>query len=196
MPNHFLTIGLCARDYDRLEAQGLEDYDDVDLEPIKGANLCKILMPLPSDLNGIVDGNAPCRFRHKVTGEFHQGLNGPIWDRGENDEHWECVVLTKDEISALVAKHGACTWYEWQNENWGTKWGTYDTTYQVLGGDGSPILIEFQTAWGPPSPAMMRKIDDYLCETYYLKDIRWIGHDPSGGSTCDIEVLEKEGETV
>jgi len=33
MPNHFLTIGLCGRDYKRLEAIGKEDYDEIDFEP-------------------------------------------------------------------------------------------------------------------------------------------------------------------
>lgn len=129
MPNHFLTIGLCSRDWS-------EDQGEVDFSALKDANLCQLVHPQPE---GIGDG-----------------------------------------------------WYHWSIENWGTKWGTYDTKVHELGGDGSPILIEFQSAWGPPSPSTMRKITDYLRKTYRLKQIDWSGHDPSCDEIVEIEVAEAE----
>jgi hypothetical protein len=111
MPNHFLTIGLCSR------------QDDMDLSPLKDANLCELVDP-----------------------------------------------------------------------TWGLQWGTYDTKIHELGGDGSPILIEFQSAWGPPNPELMRKITDYLCKTYNLKEIAWIGHNPYDRSIGEIAVAEQEAQ--
>ena len=73
-------------------------------------------------------------------------------------------------------------WYDWAIENWGTKWGTYETRFHELGGDGAPILIEFQSAWGPPNPETMRKITNHLCETYCLESIKWMGHNPYDSS--------------
>jgi hypothetical protein len=130
MPNHFTTIGLCSRDYDRLEALGKEDFCEIDFSELADKNLCEIVTSEPNDCD---------------------------------------------------------LWYEWAIDNWGTKWGTYATIVRELGGDGSPILIEFQSAWGPPNGETMRKITEYLCETYCLSKIKWIGHDPYDGSLVDVD---------
>jgi hypothetical protein len=185
MPNHFLTVGLCARDWQRLEAKGLKDFD---LAPMNGVNFCSLLYPLPEDLLGIISTAVKCRYVHKTTGEVSKNCNGPPFDE---ISQWDQVPLTIDELAALEEKHGATDWYEWQSNNWGTKWGTYHTKAHELGGDGSPVLIEFQTAWGPPNAAMMRKIDDYICSEYCLSDIKWIGHNPSNGSTVVIQVAKQ-----
>lgn len=185
MPNHFLTVGLCGRDYARLEALGKEDYDEIDLQPLIGANLCELICKLPEELEGIVASNPKCRYRHKQTGEWSKDCNGPM---GDDREQWERVELSNDQVAALEAKYGAADWYDWQSKEWGTKWGTYQLKVHEMGGDGSPLLIEFQTAWGPPTPEMMRKIDTYLCETYCLKNIKWIGHDPYDNDTLNIEI--------
>jgi hypothetical protein len=183
MPNHFLTIGLCGRDYSRLKASGKEDCDEIDFEPLKGANLCELLMPLPDELHGIVASNPKCHYVHKITGETSKDCNGPM---GDDRDQWERVPLTDDEVSELVAKYGAADWYDWQQQNWGTKCGTYNTKCHQLGGDGSPVLIEFETAWGPPSPKMMRRITEYLRDKYFLKVLKWVGHDPCDGSAVEI----------
>lgn len=185
MPNHFLTIGLCGRDYKRLEAIGKEDYDEIDMEPLKGANLCELIAELPEELQGIVASNPRCKYRHKETGEWCKDCNGPKFD--ERDQ-WERIELTAADESELETKYGAADWYGWQQKRWGTKWGTYSLKVHELGGDGSPLLIEFQTAWGPPTPEMMREIDDYLCKTYCLKNIKWVGHNPYDNDTVDIEI--------
>ena len=175
MPNNFLVVGLCARDW--------SEDDEQSFKPLVGANLCELSAPLPDELRGITSPNHE-RFVNKVTGEVCKHDDHLNLDRKE----WARVALSRDEVSALRSKYGAANWYDWQNENWGTKWGTYDTKVYELGGDGSPVLIEFQTAWGPPSPEMMGRINAYLRETYRLKNIRWIGHDPFDDSTLDIEV--------
>ncbi len=183
MPNHFLTVGLCARDYSRLRELGKEDLDEISLEPLVGANLCELINPLPSELDGIISPSNQ-RYVHKTTGEVCRDSSGPDID----PEAWGRVSLSHDELESLRAKYGATNWYDWQRENWGTKWGTYDLKVHEMGGDGSPILIEFQTAWGPPSPEMMCRINDYLRETYCLTNILWIGHDPANDTTSTIEV--------
>lgn len=185
MPNNYLTVGLCGRDYDRLAEADKYDYDEVDFESLKGANLCELVMPLPDELQGIVVSNPKCRYAHKITGEISKDCNSPM---GKDRDQWERVPLTGDEVEKLIEKYGAADWYDWQQQNWGTKWGTYNTKCHQLGGDGLPVLIEFQTAWAPPSPEMMRKITEYLLEKYFLKVLKWIGHDPYDGSASEIEV--------
>ena len=181
VPNHFTTIGLCGRDYRSMEEMGIEEYDQIDLGPLEGANLCALVDPRPEELNGIISGLHPMRCRNKLTGEF--------WTKDSpspRSPDWELVNLTGDEIAELTIKHGAACWYDWQCDRWGTKWGTYQTHVRQLEGDGSPVLIEFQSAWCPPNAATMLKIDQYLCTRYFLKDIKWIGHNPYDNSTCDI----------
>lgn len=182
MPNHFLVIGLCARDYEALERRGMEGFDFSSLE---NQNLCEIVCPMPADLESIVAQNQPCRYRHVVTKEFLIDVNGPP---ASEANQFEKVLLTESEICELREKHGAADWYEWAVENWGTKWGAYGLKVSKLGGDLSPVLIEFQAAWCPPSPRVMRAIDDYLCVTYCLKNIKWIGHDPGTSTTLDIDL--------
>jgi len=187
MPNHFVTIGLCGRDYKRLEAIGKEDYDEIDIKPMEGANFCELVCKLPEELEGIVATTPKCRYRNTETGEWSKDCNGPM---GDDSEKYEKVELTASEVSKLEAKYGAADWFDWQSKNWGTKWGTYGTKVHELDGDGSTLLIEFQTAWGPPTPEMMRKIDTYLCETYCLKNIKWMGHDPYDNDTHLIEIAD------
>ena len=185
MPNHFLNVGLCARDWNRLEKQGKEDWSEIDLAPLVGANLCELLFKLPAELEGIVSTTHKSRYRHKETGEWSKSCNSPF---GDDRDQWEQVNLTDAEVAELEDKHGAADWYDWQSKFWGTKWGTYSLKVHQLGGNGEPVLIEFQTAWGPPTPEMMRMIDNYLCDTYCFKNIKWIGHDPYDNDTVDIEV--------
>lgn len=188
MPNHFLTVGLCARDHDRLDELGLDDHDQINLKQLENMNLCALLAPLPEDLQGIVSSSPRYRFRNKLTGELWvKDNNGPP-SRRESPGDWETVDLTPQEIALLEQKHGAADWYDWQTKNCGTKWGIYDLEVREMQGDGSPVLISFVTAWTPPAPEMMKKIDAYLCKTYCLKNIKRIGHDPYDGSTVGIQV--------
>jgi len=84
-----------------------------------------------------------------------------------NDQHGNtnlCAVVRPmpDDIEQIPAtryadgttereRRGASTdWYDWANEHWGTKWGTYGLQAFSLGGDGAPICIKFQSAWSAP----------------------------------------------
>lgn len=97
-------------------------------------------------------------------------------------------LTNKNLCEIVTSKPIDCNnWYIWAIDNWGTKWGTYETRVHQLGGDGSPILIEFQSAWDPPNRETMRKITNYLRETYCFDNIKWIGHNPYDGSLVDVD---------
>lgn len=49
-------------------------------------------------------------------------------------------------------KYGAETWYEWRNENWGTKWNAANASITERAEDGTKISYSFETAWAPPIP--------------------------------------------
>jgi len=72
-------------------------------------------------------------------------------------------------------------WYDWANENWGTKWGTYRMKAFELGGDCAPVAIKFQSAWGPPK--ILDKIADWLKRVGGFENVAFIGFDPYNDST-------------
>lgn len=53
-------------------------------------------------------------------------------------------------IEQRIEKYGAKDWYDWQVQNWGTKWGPVDGE---LDNDGR-LFYTFNTAWGPPMEAI------------------------------------------
>ena len=50
-------------------------------------------------------------------------------------------------------------WYDWNNENWGTKWNAYSTEK-----DGN--TLRFDTAWASPTP-VMKKLHE-ICAKYHV----------------------------
>lgn len=183
MPNHYTTVCFCSGDWSKLEDAGKEDFDFSDLQ---GVNLCRLVKPTPKELENIVAGGVPSRFRNKETGEWSQDCNPP----SDEMEKFERVELTEEEVAELKVKYGHADWYDWQIANWGTKWGTYGTQVQELCGDGCPVLISFQSAWGPPGLAMLRKIEQYLSENYFLRNYLWSGHNPYDGSVSPLVIEE------
>lgn len=51
------------------------------------------------------------------------------------------------EYPELNEKYGANDWYEWTIQNWGTKWGTYDTH---IVREGDRLILTFSTANSSP----------------------------------------------
>ncbi len=82
-------------------------------------------------------------------------------------------------------------WYRWCIDNWGTKRGTYDTKVLELEGDGTPVMIQFCSAWSPPTADMMALITKFLEKEFCLKNIVWLGHDPFDNSTGILHSGEK-----
>lgn len=52
---------------------------------------------------------------------------------------------------------GKNNWYDWQSENWGTKWNAYSQYYadDTVGSEEIP-MIEFQTAWSAPMAVIQK----------------------------------------
>ena len=62
-----------------------------------------------------------------------------------NDNH--CVAVTQHTVDILREEHGACDWYSWANNEWGTKWQPNDIE---LDAETDYLVYRFDTAWGPP----------------------------------------------
>ena len=52
------------------------------------------------------------------------------------------------------AEEGIPNWYDWQTENWGTKWNAY--SQELIEQDNCMLKLQFDTAWAPPIPIVER----------------------------------------
>ena len=66
--------------------------------------------------------------------------------RGETPpEPIPCNNATPDQQEELRQKYGSSNWYEWNCDNWGTKWDCSDSHYTE-----EDKILQFQTAWACP----------------------------------------------
>ena len=64
-----------------------------------------------------------------------------------NDTEKQAELEAKQAQNRI--KYGAKDWYDWNCNNWGTKWGDDDT--DLVGAEGDKqIHFYFNTAWAPP----------------------------------------------
>ena len=56
-----------------------------------------------------------------------------------------CNNATPDQQEELRQKYGSSNWYEWNCDNWGTKWDCSDSHYTE-----EDKILQFQTAWACP----------------------------------------------
>ena len=66
-------------------------------------------------------------------------------------------------------------WYDWRNQNWGTKWDCYDV--EVTDDDPDCLEIQFNTAWAPPEA-----ICNEIREQYPDVSVSWFYDEPG----CEI----------
>ena len=57
------------------------------------------------------------------------------------------TAVTQATVDALKEKYGACDWYSWTSNFWGTKW---QPTEIELDANTDYLVYSFDTAWGPP----------------------------------------------
>lgn len=61
------------------------------------------------------------------------------------------------------AREGRPNWYDWQCDNWGTKWNAYSQS--LLERDTYTVKIQFDTAWSPPTP-VIEALEKLIEETF------------------------------
>ena len=86
-------------------------------------------------------------------------------------------------------------WYEWNIENWGTKWDVNVNEGYLQRIDDNTLSISFDTAWGPPT-----KFYDFLFEQgwdvvarYYEPGVGFIGeYDNTVDDSWDLDFDNEE----
>jgi len=101
--------------------------------------ILKSLYPVPQELTDTVSG----------------------WSSNEEEQ-----AEREKQYARNTEKYGYKDWYDWQNANWGTKWGDCDT--QLVGRNTDYVCFTFESAWGPPSTAFVKISQDFPTLTFYL----------------------------
>lgn len=91
-----------------------------------------------------------------------------------------------DKERKMCKEQGIPNWYDWQTENWGTKWNAYNTKITLEYSD--IIVFEFQTAWYCPEPIFKKWIEMFKgCEITILSVCE-------GGSFADFTFVDERGK--
>jgi hypothetical protein len=56
--------------------------------------------------------------------------------------------ITQEMSDRFKKEYGCDNWYDWANDNWGTKWDTACEEAHI--NDWGGVEYKFDTAWGPP----------------------------------------------
>ena len=143
MPNHItnrLTIigdrAEIARVFSEIKGEGENQFIDFNK-----------IVPLPTELD-----NTKSPMSHITQKEYeeqeHKIANNELTENEKRFGLSRCLTI---ELSIeYKRKFGADNWYDWQTQNWGTKWNAYE---QYTDND---CVIEFQTAWATPYMLMQK----------------------------------------
>lgn len=85
--------------------------------------------------------------------------------------------------AALVKKYGYDNWYDWNRENWGTKWDCSE-----LNADWGNTFVSmfFFTAWSPPEP-----IYNAIVEKFPNLQVKWHYSEPGSCYSGDFDTGEE-----
>ena len=115
-----------------------------------------------------------CFTNHKGVAvlDFSKVLPEPDYDKPKKDGTHNDGVQT--ELSSVMPD-----WWNWRNDNWGTKWNlvpNHDgdlTSYDVVAQGDDYINLTFDTAWSPPDgiyEAITEKYPDLSVSWFYRED--------------------------
>lgn len=115
--------------------------------------------------------------KHIVNGNFDFATIIP-WNTELTEEEYHGTEEIKLRDGSIAYTGGK--WYEWNNENWGTKWNAHQTNVEVFLETG---FLCFDTPWSPPVGIM-----DALAKMYPNFDIEWKYIEEQGwGGVCYYE---------
>jgi hypothetical protein len=126
----------------------------------------------------IIESYVPC------PEELHATVAGFVGE-DKAEEH-------RKQQESNIAKYGHKDWWDWQYDNWGTKWGDCDTHLEkpVEMSNGSwEVQGYFSTAWGPADTAF-RKVSALFPTLTFLFD-----YDEEAGFFAGLQAM-KDGEIV
>tara|TARA_B100000497_G_scaffold113843_1_gene135974 strand:+ start:252 stop:794 length:543 start_codon:yes stop_codon:yes gene_type:complete len=123
----------------------------------------------------------------------------PVVDSGEG--FLQAIKPMPKELEGTTAPSDTPNWYDWCNENWGTKWDPeVHLEFQDNGDGTAEITGWFDTAWAPPIDAISTLADDwdscYIELVYHESGMCFIGCWDSEGADDYYEYSDCTSENV
>jgi len=151
-----------------------------------------------------------CYQQVTITGP--RALISQIEDNLKLEESRFCDLIAPMPFDMWIApdQGNVGAWYEWRNENWGTKWDVCEVEIETARTEMSPDkrTLEFRcwTAWAPPIPIWDRLVDlgckvdaDYQDEGGMFEgtykdglDECWVPAEDEEDMNLDKDVYEEE----
>ena len=69
-----------------------------------------------------------------------------------------CSNNTEEKQTKLIKKYGHSDWYEWKNDNWGTKW---IMDFELVDSLNEKLIYTFDSAWAPPISLLEKISSEY-----------------------------------
>ncbi len=98
-----------------------------------------------------------------------------------------CENNTEEKCKQLIQEFRCDNWYDWNIENWGTKWNVEVDCFER---SDSKFTCQFETAWTPPGLFLSR-----LQQLFPNLDIK-LTYELEGCNECGVFVTEREGDVV
>ena len=83
----------------------------------------------------------------------------------ERDLLWK-EGITQEMSDMRKSEYGYDNWYDWQVNNWGTKWDIKGDV-EINDIDDETCSLVFQTAWSPPEPIVVKLQEMFPDITFY-----------------------------
>ena len=160
MPNHVQNV---------LVIEGHEMHLRPMLEKIKsdkGAIDFNKIIPMPKELNGTT---SPSRIITQA--EYDKREYQKNFQAEEKYPNMIGKAITKKMQKDYITRFGYDNWYDWAINNWGTKWGAYDTSITDATDSGKnrkQVTIYFQTAWSSGANVIQHLADQFPTLDFYL----------------------------
>ena len=120
---------------------------------IENKNIIKSYLPVPEEL----EITSTFAFQPtEIPTKWQEWVTDGTWTQEQYDERVRENNELAEAQKANIAKYGHKDWYDWQYQEWGTKWGDCHTDIhevRIMDNGTGNVFITFDTPWGPAETA-------------------------------------------
>ena len=113
----------------------------------KVGSICQYYIPRPQE---ITETRSPVSI---VSQEEYDKIQIKNKEKELKGEHFLDRSITQEINDNLITKYGTNNWYDWSNNNWGTKWGDCDLEIEITQHPHRKREeygeLKFESAWSP-----------------------------------------------
>lgn len=202
MPNHITNVVVISADDENILAHICDKISSrTDDEYLIGLDFNKII-PMPEELSVLESGSCiDTAVSHALSHLMHEDVEKYLdmkqivykskyySFRGVSTAGLSIVQIPESESDSgsielgmkylnNLKEYGYFTWYDWSQDNWGTKWNSYgyrefdnipipECAKKVMNNKKHSTIIRFNTAWDPPFPVYTKLRDMILDEVIH-----------------------------